>query len=223
MVRAANGPAEFHLRYGNRRLELVRRGDARGLAVERAEIERRLRGPFLLGRACGIRKGTRLRVLDATAGLGIDGLALVLAGQEVHLVERHPVLWALLGDLLDRLGGEVVGARLTLGDSRLLLEQNHDSFDVICFDPMFPARGKTALPGKRMQYLAALLDEETTLDEDDIELAKERAGSRVVLKRRARDPVIGRPDWTIRGRSIRYDVYRGRRPAATDQPSSSMA
>jgi hypothetical protein len=60
----------------------------------------------------------------------------------------------------------------------------------------------------------------------DLERARERALRRVVLKRRARDPVIGRPDWTVRGKAVRYDVYRGKaggHDAGGHQPSSSMA
>lgn len=223
LARVADGVDEFHLAYDGTKLELIRRGDAKGLWVDRTEIERRLTGPFLLGRACGMRQGWGMRLLDATAGLGVDGLSLALSGQQVHLVERNPLLWALLHDLLDRLGAVASGARLTHGDSRELLGDGGDRYDVIYFDPMFPARAKTALPGKRMQYLAALLGEGMPLDEGTIEQARERASSRVVLKRRARDPQLGRPDWTIRGRSVRYDVYRGRGTTADGQPSSRMA
>jgi len=228
-VRTPDAEAEFHLTYDGQRLELVRRGDAKGVCVELPEIARRLRGQFLLGRACGVQKSRPQRVLDATAGLGIDGLALVLSGQSVHLVERHPVLWALLEDRRKRFGSQAAGARLTLGDSLSLLASTAEHYDVIYFDPMFEPRAKTALPGKRMQYLAALLGEAVPLDEAAIELARHRATARVVLKRRARDPLLGRPDWTIRGKAIRYDVYRGRAPAAAQtpesegQPSSRMA
>ena len=82
-------------------------------------------------------------------------------------------------------------------------------YDVIYFDPMFPPRRKSALPGKRMQYLGELLGEGEAFDTGLIPKALQRARSRVVLKRRLKDPVTLRPDWTLRGRSIRYDVYRG--------------
>lgn len=206
----------------------MRRGDRKGIAVERQEIERRLQGQFLLGRACGIRRGHPLRVLDATAGLGVDGMALALSGQSVHLVEREPALWALLTNLLRRFGPVSGDVRLTLDDARALLARSDEVYDVVYFDPMFPPRSKTALPGKRMQYLAALLGEASPIDTVTIELARSRARSRVVLKRRAKDPVLGRPDWTIRGRAVRYDVYRGTAadpgaPGRGDQPSSRMA
>ena len=49
--------------------------------------------------------GPALTVLDLTAGLGRDGLVLAaaLAGRKVLLCERHPVLFHLLRDAIDRI------------------------------------------------------------------------------------------------------------------------
>jgi 16S rRNA (guanine1516-N2)-methyltransferase len=198
--------SDFYLSFEAGVLKLCRHGDSRGIWVEEREIEQRLNGTFLLGRACGVDRGSRLQVLDATAGLGIDGLALSRRGAVVHLVEREPVLWALLKDFLRRLREPDV--MLTLSDSKRLLE-GEGEYDVVYFDPMFPHRRKSALPGKRMQYLGALLDNSTPFDMDVIPFAQSRARSRVVLKRRLKDPVVVPADWTVRGRTVRYDVYRG--------------
>ena len=202
-------PAEmsFYLAYdGQGGLELRRPADPSGLAVGRRDIERRLAGDFMLGRACGLKRGVALSILDATAGLGVDGMALALRGQRLTLVERQPLLWALLVDLKDRL--ELDDVSVCCLDHKVMLETGED-FDVVYFDPMFPRRRKGALPGKAMQILAALLDGEAAFDGSLINLARQRARQRVVLKRRARDPELGSPDWSIRGRAIRYDVYRG--------------
>ena len=61
-----------------------------------------------------------------------------------------------------------------------------------------------------MQYLAELLGQDDEFEEDLLEVALAHATSRVVLKRRLKARLIGKPDWQIRGRSVRYDVYRGR-------------
>lgn len=206
--RSGPGAGSFYLRSLAGVLMLCRIGDPHAVHVEPREIEQRLKGSQLLGRAVGTRRGQALEVLDATCGLGLDGLALARRGQRVTLVERHPLLWALATNLLRRAG--IPSATLRLGNSRALLEDPKLGFDVICIDPMFPARAKTALPGKRMQYLAELLRGEPDFDAKLIDLARHRARSRVVLKRRRRDPSVGQPDWTITGRSVRYDVYRGR-------------
>ena len=203
----------FYLRYGGGCLYLHRMGDDRGVFVAAREIPRRLQGDFLLGRACGMgqagRRGSQIgpiTILDATAGLGLDGLALARCGATVTLVEREPVLWALLQNLMLRIGADTV--TLVLDDCHRLLEAA-DPFDVVYFDPMFGPRRKSALPGKRMQYLGELLKGTTLFDESLIEIARNRARSRVVLKRRAKAPPVGSPDWVIKGRTVRYDVYRG--------------
>lgn len=214
---------DFHLRYHAGVLALEKGVDRGGVFIEDREVQRRLEGDFALGRACGIRRNVVLDILDATAGLGVDGLALALAGQRMVLMERNEALWAMLDNLIERLALD--NARALLGDSAELILSEEDPhngfFDVVYFDPMFPPRSKKALPGKRMQYLTALLEDAAPFDETLIDSAKSRARSRVVLKRRLKDPVVGRVDWQIRGRAVRYDVYRGLAPDR--QPSRRTA
>ena len=205
-VPVASAGTEFFLSFEAGILRLCRQGDGVGIRVENRDVERRLTGPFLLGRACGLSPGTALHLLDATAGLGVDGLALARKGARVEMVEREPLLWALLGDLLRRLDESDIP--LSLSDLEAHLAGTA-AYDVIYLDPMFPDRAKSALPGKRMQYLSALLSDSEPFDMALIPMAQSRARSRVVLKRRLKDPVELAPDWTLRGRSIRYDVYRG--------------
>lgn len=198
---------EFFLWFDGRHLELRKAGDRRGVWVREEEVRRRLKGDFLLGRACGIAGGTALKILDGMGGLGVDGLALAVAGQRVTLVEREPALWAMILDLRRRMGLEEV-VTVVLADVADYLPEGDETFDVVYFDPMFAPRGKKALPGKRMQYLGALLQDADRFDPALVDVARERS-HRVVLKRRLRDPVEIGPDWQIRGRSVRYDVYRG--------------
>ena len=33
---------------------------------------------------------------------------------------------------------------------------------------------------------------------------------RIVLKRRRKDPILDRPSWQIKGKMVRYDVYRSK-------------
>jgi 16S rRNA (guanine1516-N2)-methyltransferase len=84
-------------------------------------------------------------------------------------------------------------------------------YDVVYLDPMFPRRQKAALPQKRAQLLAmaAAAAPVAPATADLIDTAVRVARLRVVLKRRARDPVIGLPDWTVRASRVRFDVYRG--------------
>ena len=64
----------------------------------------------MVARAVGIRGSVRPSVLDATAGLGRDAFVIAALGCEVTLLERQPVIAALLEDGLQRAraaGGEV--------------------------------------------------------------------------------------------------------------------
>ena len=111
----------------------------------------------MVARAVGIRGSVRPSVLDATAGLGRDAFVIAALGCEVTLLERQPVIAALLEDGLQRAraaGGEVaeIAERMQLlhcdaiaamGDWQLPTPQ------VIHLDPMFPHRDKSALVKKR--------------------------------------------------------------------------
>ena len=167
-----------------------------------------------LARAAGVRGAMRPRVVDATAGLGRDAFVLAALGCEVTLVERHPVVAALLRDGLQRAardhhaGAIVARMRLLTGDARQLLADYRT--DVVLVDPMHPPRRKDAAVKKEMQVLRRLVG----TDEDAGELltaALAAARQRVVVKRpRGADPIAGpAPSGAIEGRSTRFDIYGG--------------
>jgi len=198
-------PGAFFLWYRPHRLELHRVGDRGGVWVPAEEVQRRSRVPNELTRACGLDRGADLRLWDLMAGLGVDALQLALRGAQVLAVERQPLVAALLRDLCHRCGA--VDVDLATGDARRWLRQDTGP-DVLYLDPMFPARNKRALPGKRLQYLAALAEDDAVPLDELLDSGRQLAG-RVVLKRRRTDPQLGAPDWQIVGRTVRYDVYRG--------------
>lgn len=170
----------------------------------------------LLARAVGLKKGRNPSVVDATAGLGRDGFILAALGCRVLLVERSPVLSAMLTDGLARAAADpelsgIIENRLAHlpGDSiQALLHLPPPLPDVIYLDPMYPHRTKNALVKKEMRLLRALIGD----DEDApalLETALSRARERVVVKRPlAAPPVAGRkPTTTISGKKHRYDIY----------------
>ncbi|MDZ7809139.1 MAG: class I SAM-dependent methyltransferase [Arhodomonas sp.] len=73
---------------------------------------------------------------------------------------------------------------------------------------MYDGRGRTALAGKEMQLLQALLGPPADADEL-LPAALAAARERVVVERHHRaPPLAGRaPAFTLRGRSTRFDVY----------------
>jgi 16S rRNA (guanine1516-N2)-methyltransferase len=191
----------FYLRLSRGGLTLHRGDDRRGIGVTPSEIKRRAVRGSTLARAVGVRSTPV--VLDVMAGLGRDGLALAHMGCRVTLVERVPALWALLKNLTARLGSD---CDVRLDDGWKVV--GRASADVIYLDPMYPVRGKRALPGKELQYLRALAAPSGHGVAEWVEHARRHARQRVVLKRRAADAVVTEPDWQIRGRQVRYDIYR---------------
>ena len=180
--------------------------------VELPDIRRRVRQGrrLALARACDARPG--LRIHDALAGWGTDGLVLAALGCRVHLSEKNAEVYRILDSRLRVESDRLLGAQ---PDS--LSWENEDArdrwraggdFDVVYLDPMFGAHPKTALPAKQMQVLATLAGEMSAGEIVElIEEARRVASSRVVVKRRARAAALGRPDWQIRARSVRFDVY----------------
>lgn len=204
-------------------------GPDEGAWVRAEEVRRRTVQAGDLLRACGLRRqdaAAEMRVLDAMAGWGVDGLVLAASGACVTLVELDPLLHATVEDLIRRMGTR--NARAVCGDGYASLD-GEPGFDIVYLDPMFPERNKHALPGKRMQLTGALLRaralsgapvDEVPLDAW-LEAAIRAARARVVVKRRLKDPADRRADWQIRGRTVRYDVYRGRNTA--ERPVSAPA
>ena len=176
------------------------------------DIKRRLRQGrrSALGRACAAAPG--LRIHDALAGWGTDGLVLATLGCRVHMSERSPEVYAVLAKRLAAWPGAKPTCQLEDARSRW---HRRGAFDVVYLDPMFGMHPKSAQPAKHMQVLATLAD---APDHEAlaalIEQARGVAAARVVVKRRASTAVVGKPDWRIRARSVRFDVYRPSRPAS---------
>ncbi|MEX0693861.1 MAG: class I SAM-dependent methyltransferase [Rhodospirillales bacterium] len=167
-----------------------------------------------LPRAVGMKAGKTPRVIDATAGLGRDAFLLASLGAEVTLIERSPVMHALLHEGLTRaaLAGGAVAAvvgRMTLlaGDARTVLPTL--SAEVVLLDPMHPPRQKSALVKNEMRLLREIVGSDDDFP-DLLRIALQCASKRVVLKwpRRADPPQGVRPcSHQILGKSTRFDVY----------------
>ncbi len=183
-----------------------------------AEYRRRRGGgrKQTLARAAGLRQGHTPHVIDATGGLGRDAFVLASLGCEVTLLERQPVIAALLEDGLKRAraadgrAGEAA-RRITLihADAIIwLASRSAPVAEVIYLDPMYPPRSKSALPGREMRVLHLLAG----ADEDIpalLEAALAAAGRRVVLKRpRLAPQAVGpAPETSLTGKSTRFDLY----------------
>lgn len=170
----------------------------------------------MVARAVGIRGAIRPRVLDATAGLGRDAFVLAALGCEVMLIERQPVIAALLADGLARArqaDAEVaeIAARMQLieGDAiELMNNWTGPAPQVIHLDPMFPQRQKSALVKKEMRLFRPLAGDDTDAPQL-LAAALQLASHRVAVKRPRKAPAIDgpAPSAELAGQSSRYDIY----------------
>lgn len=185
--------------------------------------------PEALLKAAGMRFGSPLNIVDATAGMGQDAFIFANAGCQVMMLERSPLLHALLQDGLLRAAASSepmvrdAASRLHL----LLADSGQFDFatltappDVIYLDPMFPERRKkSAKVKKNMFMLQQLLDDELPADAL-LRNALKAARKRVIVKR----PRIAgfledlKPSFQLIGTSSRFDVYL---TPPTSRPSTS--
>ncbi|WP_380183086.1 16S rRNA (guanine(1516)-N(2))-methyltransferase RsmJ [Kalamiella sp. sgz302252] len=168
-----------------------------------------------VAKAVGI-KGSYLPVVtDATAGLGRDAFVLASLGCRVQMLERHPVVAALLDDGLQRgyRNAEIGGwlqQRLTLlhASSLEALAQLGEKPDVVYLDPMYPHRQKSALVKKEMRVFQTLVGADEDAD-GLLEPARRLAKKRVVVKRPDYAPPLAGivTQSAIVTKSHRFDIY----------------
>lgn len=170
-----------------------------------------------LAKAVGLKSGASPFVMDATAGLGRDGFVLACLGCKVELVERSPIIAALLHQGLQQAAhdphiGAMVRERLhlTVADSGVYMSTLPASQrpDVVYLDPMYPHRSKTALVKKEMRILRHLVGDDPDAS-DLLAVARRFARRRVVVKRPRLAPVLEgpQPTMTISSKNTRFDVY----------------
>ena len=215
--------AEFALQLGEDGLQLQwlgpqAPGPVRVDFVEGGAAHRRQFGGGsgqMIAKAVGIQPGIRPSVLDATAGLGRDAFVLATLGCEVVLIERQPLIAALLEDGLARgrmdLEVRPILERMDLRPGNaieMMREWRDEPPQVIYLDPMFPHREKSALVKKEMRLFRPFVGDD--LDAGALlEQALALASHRVVVKRPRKAPTIdgSKPGYSLEGKSSRYDIY----------------
>ncbi len=144
-------------------------------------------------------------VIDATCGTGRDSMLLLAAGMNVVAYERHPLVFALLQEALKRAQESCYAPffekfNLVFGEA-----QNHKG-EKCLFDPMYrKKRKKSSLPRKQMQQFQVLVGEDD--DQEKVLENLKNSYKRVVLKRNLKAPFLSSPNYSIFGKTIRYDAY----------------
>ncbi|WP_024852012.1 class I SAM-dependent methyltransferase [Hydrogenovibrio kuenenii] len=187
-----------------------------------------------LARAVGASAEHPPKLIDATAGMGGDAFVFATLGCDVLMIERSPVIAALLQDALNRAKTElklehegqttrfdaeertfleetIEHMSLVNADAADFLNNEKPDADVIYLDPMYPEKKKKAATNKEMTALQGLVGPD--MDSSNLlEAALQVAKKRVVVKRPTKAEPIqladGRlPSANIQSPNTRYDLY----------------
>lgn len=162
-----------------------------------------------LARAMGHLATGLPNIIDATAGMGGDSFVLASLGFNVHMIERSPIVAALLNDALTRAKQQLTDTQHTNDLAELwtilnrlsltnidatdylndlknnAMNSSHTSqnrVDVVYLDPMYPEKKKVAATKKEMKALQTLVGPD--LDSEQLlNAALHVAQYRVVVKR----------------------------------------
>lgn len=131
------------------------------------------------------------KVLDATGGFGIDAFSMAFCGLNVTVIEKNPLMYALLYDSLQIAKQnehmKPIANRMTIvhADSMQYINDMEEKPDVIYLDPMFPSVTKKVKSKSKLPISTAkvLLGQENTHTEDLLRIARNSAKHHTVLKR----------------------------------------
>lgn len=237
----SNAPDAEYLLYKNiNRLELINAAEPKTKAIcvdfEAGKTHhRRLYGGGKgqdFSKALGLQKYPEATIIDATAGLGGDAFVMATLGCKVTLLERNIIVQQLLSDGLTRADSSEDSEVQAIASRMRLVQQQAVSYlesleadeypQLIYLDPMFPQREKNALVKKEMRFFHDIVGK----DEDSAELlevALTRAIERIIVKRPIKAETLNsrKPDFDIRGKTVRYDIYLGCRHSANQRPIST--
>ncbi|HBL19932.1 MAG TPA: 16S rRNA methyltransferase [Alteromonas mediterranea] len=227
VVSHSEKPAEgFYLQIQNGVLGLADASEKKVLPVEvdfasPASLYRKQHGggrkePIV--KAIGIKGNEGWHVVDATPGLGRDAFILVSVGCKVTMIERSPIVAALLEDGIRRLALSFpeLAAKMSLqhGNSAEVMQYfTGENVNAIYLDPMFPHKKKSALVKKEMRLFQQLLGHDPDADAL-LPPALKLATHRVVVKRpNSADVLAGeKPSIAIESKKHRFDVYLCQKP-----------
>lgn len=144
------------------------------------------------------------KLLDLSAGLGVDSVFLLQLGFKVTAIERNPLIYMALKIASEHLP-EI---DFIYSDSLAYLDTVvPEQFDVAYFDPMFPEKKKSALPKQEMVFFKNLVGH----DEDAVNIVnlaiEKKLFKRFVVKRPLSAESFKKPAGSIEGKIIRYDIY----------------
>lgn len=148
------------------------------------------------------------RVLDLSAGLGVDSVFLAQLGYQVTAIERNPFIYIALKTAWDHLTSNYKdNLKFLFAEAQNFIQNNNQEFDVCYFDPMFPAKTKSALPKQEMVFFKNLVGSDQDASSVLEMVLNSKKFKRCVVKRPLSAEPLLKPAGNIKGKIIRYDIY----------------
>jgi 16S rRNA (guanine1516-N2)-methyltransferase len=157
-------------------------------------------------KAIGFKKDQQLKVLDLTGGLFRDAFHMASMGCDVTALEEVEDLAKAYQELLKVEPVSNLEIQHTSSED-YLSGVSEGQYDVAYYDPMFPEKKKSALPGKEAQFLQSVALAKTQEQEEELLSLCLSKFKRVVVKRPLRAEALLKPSHSIKGKSVRFDVY----------------
>ncbi len=164
----------------------------------------------LISKAVGAgKKG--LRILDLSAGLGVDAIFLSQLGYNITALERNPVIYLALHTAWKKLPDEKRNSvKFIYASAESFLQHFSNTFDTCYFDPMFPDKKKSALPKQQMIIFKELVGTDDDAGQVVRAVLESKKIARLVVKRPLRAaPLFSKPQSTVSGKLVRFDIYGG--------------
>ena len=158
-----------------------------------------------LAKACHIRKYSK--ILDITAGWGVDSYLLAQSGCSVTAIENNKIVFSFLKSWQTR-SQTSLDLNFILDDSLNYLKNIKNKPDVIYMDPMF-TKGQKGASSKSLRILQELTKHTKTDPQKLLDEALKSSCYRVVVKRHRKAASLKGPlQNSILGRAITFDIFK---------------
>lgn len=160
-----------------------------------------------------------LLIFDFTAGTLRDAIHMTKLGHRVMAFERHPVVYALLKNALERSSFQQL-ITLHFGEAQSYTFEDSLRPDVVYYDPMFDGHeDKSGKSRKEMELFhqlfqalpfmeTASLTAKKVEEEKTLQFALTLAKKRVIVKRTPKAIVLRPPTFQMLTKAVRFDVYQ---------------
>jgi hypothetical protein len=155
------------------------------------------------------------KLFDLTAGFAKDSLLLAKYGYNLHLIEKHPIIYMITAHAIKNLAKHSAKSLIVANNLQINNQDSHDYLDnmlpgnyIFYLDPMFPKISKAKVK-KEMQLVQKI-----NIPQFDLAILLDKAirlGNKIVVKRTNDAKQIANfiPHHVIKGSKIKFEIYYG--------------